>query len=154
MLVLVILAVITMPLVSNITVLTYILDSFAVFGQYALYAMQVSGAIGVPVGTDGIYVCILSLIVIALVLFVGIGKKNKQKQATVYLAGASVDDKKRTYLGSMGKKVEASAKNMYMDDIFGEKSLAPFGSILNIILFVLAGIASTLLMFGVIPWMM
>ena len=51
----------------------------------------------------------------------------------------------------MGQKMEASAKNMYLSDIFGENSLAPFGSVLNIILFALAGIASVVLMTGVIP---
>lgn len=151
MLVLVILAVITLPLISDVVVISYIQDSFSVFGQYMLYALYSYGFFNSPVGTDGLYVCIISLVIIALVLFVGVGKKNKQKQANIYLAGASLDDAKRIYKGSMSKKTEATSRNMYLDAIFGEKSLAPFGSILNIILFALAGIASIILMLGVIP---
>lgn len=154
MLVLVILAVITLPIVSSIVVLPYIQDSFSIFGQYMLYALYSYGYFNDPIGPDAIYVCILSVIIIALVLFVGVGKKNKQKKADIYLAGASLDNKNRIYQGSMGEKVEASAKNMYLESIFGEKSLAPFGSVLNIILFVLAGVASVLLMFGIIPGLM
>lgn len=151
MLVLVILCVATLPFVSDMVVSPYLMDAFGVFGYQILYAMYQYGLLAAPLTMDGIYVCILCLIVIAIILLAGVGKKNKQKHADIYLAGASLNNDERLYLGSMGEKVEATSKNMYLNDIFGEKSLAPFGSVLNIILFALAGIASVVMMFGLIP---
>ena len=151
MVTLVILCVITLPFVSEFVVRTYMYDAFSVLGYQALYFMSTYGLLSSPLSMDCVYVCILSLIVIALILFLRVGKPNKQKQVNIYLAGASVDNDKRIYQGSMGTKVEATSKNMYLNDIFGERSLAPFGSILNIILFVLAGIASVVMMTGMIP---
>ena len=151
MITLVILSVATLPFLSDFVVSPYLYDAFGVFGYQILYSMYQYGLLASPLGMDGIYVCILSLIVIAIILLAGVGKKNKQKQVNIYLAGASIDDDKRLYLGSMGSKVEASSRNMYLADVFGERALAPFGSVLNIILFSLAGVASLVLMFGMIP---
>ena len=138
MVTLVILCVITLPFVSDFVISAYIYDAFSVLGYQALYFMYSYGLLSSPLSMDCVHVCILSLIVIAIILFVKVGKPNKQKQANIYLAGASLDNDKRIYQGSMGAKVEATSKNMYLADTFGERSLAPFGSILNIILFVLA----------------
>lgn len=151
MVVLVILCVATLPFISDFVVSSYLYDAFSVLGYQALYFMYSYGLLASPLSMDCVHVCILSLIVIALILFLRVGKSNKQKQVNIYLAGASLDNDKRIYQGSMGTKVEASSKNMYLEDVFGERSLAPFGAILNIILFSLAGIASVILMTGVIP---
>lgn len=111
MLVLVILAVITLPFVSNFVVSSYIMDAFSIFGQQMLYYMYSYGLLTSPLSMDCVHVCIISLVIIALVLFLGVGKKGKQKKANIYLAGASLNDAARTYKGSMNAEVEATAKN-------------------------------------------
>lgn len=151
MVTLVILAVITLPMVSDFVVSAYIGDAFSVFGYQMLYYMYQYGLLGSPLSMDCIFVCVVSLVLIAIVLFVGIGKKGKQKTASIYLAGTLLNDSARTYKGSMNIETEATAKNWYLESIFGEDRLAPVGSVLNIILFVLAGVASVLLMTGVVP---
>lgn len=151
MLVIVILAVITMPFVSDLIVSPYVYDAFSVFGYQMLYYMYSYGLLSPPVSMDCVHICIISLIIIALILFLKVGKNNKQKQATIYLAGASLNDSARTYKGSMNTEVEASSRNWYLGSIFGEERIAPVGSTLNVILFVLAAVASVLLMSGVMP---
>lgn len=111
MLVLVIICVITLPFVSDFVVSPYIYDAFSVFGYQMLYYMYSYGLLAPPLSMDCVHICIVSLIVIALILFLRVGKNNKQKQANIYLAGASLNDSARTYRGSMNTEVEASARN-------------------------------------------
>ena len=111
MLVVVILAVITLPFVSDFVVSTYIGDAFSIFGYQMLYYMYQYGLLSSPLSMDCIFVCVVSLIIIALILFLGVGKKGNQKKANIYLAGASLNDSARTYKGSMNKEVEATARN-------------------------------------------
>lgn len=146
MIVLVVLCVATLPLLSDFVVTPYITSAFSVFGYQVLYYLYSGGFLSSPISMDCIYVCIISLIIIALVLFLRVGKSNKFKQVNIYLAGASLNDDKRTYKGSMNKEVEASAKNWYLESIFGEARLSPVGSVLNIVLFVMAAAASVFLL--------
>lgn len=151
MITLVILCVATLPFISDFVVSPYLYDAFSVFGYQMLYYLYSYGMLTSPLSMDCVYVCIFALIVIALILFLKVGKKNKQKQVDVYLAGASLNNDSRTYLGSMSKQINATSKNMYLSDLFGEKSLSSLGSIINIILFSLSGIASVILMTGIVP---
>lgn len=151
MLVIVVLAVVTLPFVSDFIVSAYVGDAFSVFGYQMLYYMYQYGLLSAPLSMDCIFVCIVSLVIIALILFLGVGKKGKQKKANIYLAGMSINDSARTFKGSMNTEMEATARNWYLESVFGEDRLAPVGSVLNIILFVLAGIAAVLLMVGVVP---
>lgn len=146
MLVLVIAFVATMPLISVNLIMPYLSTVFAAFGQYGLYAVYYSQYIT----TDNLYMCIIILVVIAIVLFAGIGRRGKYNKADIYLAGAGTNHDKRQYLGSMGAKMIATSKNMYITKWFGEEKLSPIGSILDTVIFVLAGTVSALTMLGIL----
>lgn len=150
MVVLLILALVLLPVISDFVVLPQVYTEYSVLPQQILYQIVYSGMLSSPLSEDCIFVVIVSLIVVAIVLFAGIGRKNKKAQANIYLAGASVDNDKRLYKGSMGVDTKATSRNWYMLSLFDEVKLSPIGSILNIILMVLAGVAAALLMAGVL----
>lgn len=134
MLVLIILSVALLPLISDFHISSYIYDAFSVFGQQSLYYMYQYGLIGSPISTDCVHVCLISLIVIALVLLIKVGKPNKNHPSDIYLAGVNFDNDKRKFKGSMNNVINATSRNMYLDNIFSEKLLTPFGSALSIVL--------------------
>ena len=79
---------------------------------------------------------ILSVIVVAI-LFAGLGR-GKAKKAGIYLAGASVDNEGRVFLGAMNKPQPATSRNWYMDSWFGEARLTKPGKVLCALVIVVA----------------
>lgn len=138
----IILTILMIPFISDFHVYYYLIDIFSVFGEESTYYMQQSNFIDSPISPDSVYVCILSLIIIGLVLFLKIGKSNKNNHADIYLSGANIDNDQRKFKGSIGTEVKATSRNMYLENIFGEKLLHPFGSSLNIVLLSLSLLTS------------
>lgn len=142
MLVIVILSVLLLPLISDLHIGAYLYDAFAVFGQQSMYYMYQNGMFEFPVSMDCIHICMLTLVVIGLVLFLKVGKPNKNHSADVYMAGVNIKNDSRNFAGSLGKEVKAESRNMYLENIFGEKLLSPFGSALSIVLLSVSLLAS------------
>ena len=74
-----------------------------------------------------------------VVMMFGVVRKNtKAKKASVYLSGVSVENESRVYLNALSKPQEATARNCYMEDWFGEAKLTPVGTIICYILILVA----------------
>ena len=98
----------TIPLISDYLVEPYI-------GSVLGIAIQ-------PVLDDDLYLSALIVIVLAIVLLGGLRKfrKNIRKQ-DVYLSGVSVDNEQRVFINSLSQPMEATARNWYLEPIFGEE---------------------------------
>ena len=99
-----------MPLISEAMVVPYISNMYTLL-EPSQGATLVQAYIGLTVDMNTYIFNGFVVVCMAIVLFVGLGRKNNKKQADIYLAGAAIDSDKRIYQGSMGKKVEATAKN-------------------------------------------
>ncbi|MEF9925552.1 MAG: proton-conducting transporter membrane subunit [Raoultibacter sp.] len=133
MAVLLIASCVCLPLISWMLVEPYI------FGVY--------GSIAWAISTDNLWIASVSVIFIAVVLFAGLGK-TKTKKAEIYLSGVSVDNENRTFRNSMSQETQATARNWYMESIFGEKRIAPVGSICCTLVMVVAFAAAATSMLG------
>ncbi|MEG1561125.1 MAG: proton-conducting transporter membrane subunit [Raoultibacter sp.] len=135
MAVLLIASCVCLPLISWMLVEPYI------FGVY--------GSIAWGISTDNLWIASVSVIFIAVVLFAGLGK-TKAKKAEIYLSGVSVDNENRTFRNSMSQETQATARNWYMESIFGEKRIAPVGSICCTLVMVVAFAAAATSMLGLL----
>ncbi len=109
------------PLISAVSVEPYIVSVFGTFGQ--------------DISTDNLWLAAICAAVVFVALFAGAGRaSSKQKQVPVYLAGISRDNDTRAFQNSLSGTTEASARNMYLDSIFGEKRIAPVGVLFNSLL--------------------
>ena len=104
-----------LPIISDFCVMPYI-DGVFGFSNPAI-------------DNDILWVTSVLALVVFLVLTTGL-KKTKAKQVDVYMAGISVDNANRTFRNALGGETEASARNWYMTDMFGEARIKPIGEIL------------------------
>ena len=58
--------------------------------------------------------------VFVVTLFLGRSKRSKQKKGSVYLSGVSLDEGGRRYRNSLSGESVATARNLYLEDVFGE----------------------------------
>lgn len=92
-----------------------------------------------PVLDDNLYLASIMVIFMVVVMAaIGRVRSKKVKQAPVYLSGISVDNEKRIYMNSLSQPQEATARNWYLDDYFGESKWSPVGTIATYILLGLA----------------
>ena len=115
----------TIPLISDYLVEPYI-------GSVLGIAIQ-------PVLDDDLYLSAIIVIVLAIVLLGGLRKfrKNIRKQ-DVYLSGVSADNEQRVFINSLSQPMEATARNWYLEPIFGEEKIRPIGTIACYLLLIAA----------------
>lgn len=123
MAVLVIFCCIAIPFISWVIVEPYILSVYPTF---------ING-----ISTDNLWIASIATVFICIVLFAGLGK-NKARKVDVYLSGVSVDNEKRTFRNSLSQESTATSRNWYMESIFGEKLIAPVGTIACSIIIIVA----------------
>ena len=70
------------------------------------------------------------MVVVVIALFAGVGHSRKRK-VDVYLSGVGRDNDARSFQNSLSGQTVATARNWYMDDIFGEARIAPVGVVFN-----------------------
>lgn len=104
-----------MPLISRAVVEPYLMS---MFGTATLY-----------ISIDNLAICIVCVVVVVAVLFAGIGR-SKARRVDVYLSGVSADNANRSFRNSMSEPQVATARNWYMEAVFGESRLALFGTVL------------------------
>lgn len=140
MVVLLILACVGLPLISQFLVDPYI---YSVGPYSVLY--RVAGITAQGVSDANLWITALLAAAMLIVLFVGLGK-GKGKQVDVYLAGVGIDNEKRTFKSSLSKEIPATSRNWYMESIFGEARIARIGvwicSLVMIVVLVLAVFAT------------
>ena len=91
------------------------------------YIASVYGTYSQAVSDANLWVAALLSVVVFVVLFAGLGSK-KVKQVPVYLAGVSSNNANRTFANSLSGESMATARNWYMEDVFGEAKITPVGT--------------------------
>jgi ech hydrogenase subunit A len=124
MVVLAVLACALIPLISNYLVEPYI-------GSVLGMSIQ-------PIRDENLYLSTIIVLFMVVMMFGVLRKKTKAKKASVYLSGVSVDNESRVFLNSLSQPQEATVRNWYMDDWFGEAKLTPVGTIICYILILIA----------------
>lgn len=101
------------------------------------YIYYVYGSLGQNISSDNLWIASICAGLVSVVLFAGMGK-SKAKKVDVYLAGVGQDHEARTFTNSLSGTTQATARNWYMTDVFGEKRIAPLGVICNSVIMVAA----------------
>ena len=125
-----VLACILLPLIS-----AYIVEPY-VAGVYGISIVSISA--------DNLWLASLAVVLVAIVIFGGLGKSHS-KRAKVYLSGVSVNNDERVFRNSLSGETQASARNYYLEDIFGESHIGPVGVVACVLIIIIAfacGLAS------------
>lgn len=132
MVVLIIACCVGLPLLSTYIVEPYIVGTYcdADNASMMLYFVNMFGIDAVQqyidsqsISSGNLGLCALLSLIVIVVILGGLGRKSGQRKVSVYLAGASADNEKRIYRNSLSGETEATARNWYMEDYFGEKKL-------------------------------
>ncbi len=103
------------------------------------YILSIYGTAGQGIATDNLWIGCICVAVVIIVLLAGLGhKSSKARKVNIYLAGVSSDNDNRVFRNALSGTTEATARNWYMDDFFGEKKIAPVGVTLNILVMAVA----------------
>ncbi len=135
MAVLIVLGCAGMPLISINLVEPYLALSF--------------GALAMPIGLDNLVIAAIAVVVIAIVIFAGLGHSSARK-VDAYLSGVSVDNAARTFKNSMSGVSEATSRNLYLGSLFGEERIDLFATVLTVVVILLVYVASALVVAGVL----
>ncbi len=102
------------------------------------YIASVYGVPGQDIATDNLWLASICTVVVVLVLFAGVGARQRGRRVDVYLAGVSRDGEARSFQNALSGTAEASARNWYMESVFGEARIAPVGVVFNALIIVAA----------------
>ena len=105
-----------LPLVSSTVVEPYVAGVYGVLGQ--------------DIATDNLWVASICVVVVAAVPLAP-RLSSGARRVPVYLAGVSADNDARAFRDSMSGQTPATARNWYLEDVFGEKRIAPVGVVFN-----------------------
>lgn len=112
--------------------------------SYFMVEPYINSVLGIaiqPIFDDDLWIAAIFTLAVVAVLFAGKARKKKERQADIYLAGVGVNSDSRTFLDSFGNVKEATARNWYLDNWFGETRLSGFGTV---VCYVLIGLAFAL----------
>lgn len=102
------------------------------------YIFSVYGTVGQNISSDNLWIASICVAVVCIALFTGLGGKSKARKVDIYLAGVNRGNETRSFQNALSGTTEATARNWYMEDVFGEKKVAPVGVICNSIIMVAA----------------
>ena len=81
---------------------------------------------------DILFITSILCAAVIILLFGALGnKEGKGEKASIYLAGVSMNNETREYRNALSQTTQATARNWYMEGIFGEKRLRPIGEIVS-----------------------
>ncbi len=103
------------------------------------YVISVFGMAGQDIAADNLWIGSVCVCVVVIALFCGLGR-SKKRTVGVYLSGVSRDDATRAFQNSLSDESLATARNWYMEDVFGEKRMAPVGVVFNSVLMAAAAL--------------
>ena len=135
MAVLIVLGCVGLPLISINLVEPYLYVAF--------------GTLSFPIGLDNLIIAAVAVVVMAVVIFAGLGHSRARK-VDVYLAGVSVDNDKRMFRNSMSGVSEATSRNLYLGSFLHEKYVDAFGTIACGAMIVLMYIVAALFTAGIL----
>ncbi len=99
------------------------------------YLNVMYGQSGASIGADNLMLMTIIVAFIIVVLF-GVLGTSKTKIVAPYMSGITVDSSHRVFRASMGAKREATSRNWYMENIFGEKVLDRPATIITAVIIV------------------
>lgn len=103
------------------------------------YIGSVLGIAIQPILDDELWMTAIMVVAVAIVLLGGMRKfKKGQRKTDVYLSGISVSNEDRMFTNSLSAPAVASARNWYLESVFGEDKIAPIGVISTYLLLALA----------------
>lgn len=105
--------------------------------------------VGQSVSMNNLIISSLLCVIVIASLFSGLGK-SKAKHADVYLAGVSANNADRSFINSMSGETSATARNWYMEEIFGEKVITPFATWFSAFLICVAFVWAALVAAGIL----
>ncbi len=91
------------------------------------YLAGVYGEAVADVSNDNLAICAVCVAVVVIALFAGIDRP-KARRVGVYLSGVSADNDARTFRNSLSQAQAATARNWYLEGMFGEQRLALVGT--------------------------
>lgn len=112
------------------------------------YVWSVYGTVAADISNGNLWMTAIMCAFIAIVLFSGVGGKGGGRRVDVYLAGVTAEKGKRAFINSMSGTTEASARNWYLNGLFGEKPLRPVGEVCCAAIIVIALAAACVSMLG------
>ena len=92
------------------------------------YLLSAFGFAPQTIGDDDLWIASIAALFVFVVLFAGVGRPQKTKHVDVYLSGVSIDDGARTYRSALSQPLAATSRNMYLETLFGERSISPVGT--------------------------
>lgn len=113
--------------------------STEVVGPYLLSTFQSAGS---AIGSDNLWICAICSVFIIAVMLGAVSKGTNKKQVDIYMAGISVENRGRTFRNSMSSTTEATARNWYMEDWFGEGRLTVPSNVICSAIIILAFVAA------------
>ena len=97
------------------------------------------GSFGATIGMDNLLLMSIIVAFIVVVMFGTLGK-SKKKIVAPYMAGITVDSNRRVFKGALGGEREATSRNWYLENVFGEKVLDRPATVITAVVMV-AGLA-------------
>ena len=124
-------ACVCLPVVSNLFVEPYI--------------HGVSHTVRQAVTTDNLWISSILAVFVVIFLFGGLNGKSKQKRVDVYLAGVNTQNDRRMFTNSLSGESEATVRNFYLDNIFGESKFRRVGEVMCSVIIVVALAAAAIM---------
>jgi ech hydrogenase subunit A len=137
------------PFISEYLVVPWLANSMSAFfllrpGSWAAVAPAIS--------FDNLLIMAVLVLVLIVVFIIFFGR-SKKRQVPIYLAGLGIDFDKRSYRDALSQPRVAVQRNWYMEDWFGEKTLAPIANVMCTAIIVLGIFLGTLALLGIVlPW--
>ena len=109
------------------------------------YIHGVSHTVGQAITTDNRWISSILAVFVVIFLFGGLNGKSKQKRVDVYLAGVNTQNDRRMFTNSLSGESEATVRNFYLDNIFGESKFRRVGEVMCSVIIVVALVAAAIM---------
>lgn len=109
------------------------------------YIHGVSHTVGQAITTDNLWISSILAVFVVIFLFGGLNGKSKQKRVDVYLAGVNTQNDRRMFMNSLSGESEATVRNFYLDNIFGESKFRRVGEVMCSVIIVVALVAAAIM---------
>ncbi len=109
------------------------------------YIHGVSQTVGQAITTDNLWISSILAVFVVIFLFGGLNGKSKQKRVDVYLAGVNTQNDRRMFTNSLSGESEATVRNFYLDNIFGESKFRRVGEVMCSVIIVVALAAAAIM---------
>ena len=133
-------AILLMVILSVLACVLLPLISYAVVGPYVY---SVFGQTGQQLTSGDLWLGSILCAFVIIVLFAGL-RPSKARRVDVYLSGVSVDSDRREFRNSLSGVTQATSRNLYLDDLFGEEHVKPVGDVMCVTVMVVAFVMAAL----------